>query len=384
MQRSGLRHTLCPRQVVLRPERRGEVTADITRSLGADRKERVGAAERTRRREAKQVTFPDLAWDHFHWERERRLGSSDHPEAAGRYRETRAAFEARYGEILGEYWSIREPSGVAVTRKPAPALLRLVLDDRLRFHRATDWVTRDCPPVADLLFRCETVAIKITEVLRHASETIALRRVLAVASGLLGFLDRAGDTAAIADPLPVVREQRRELDAIDEYYQRAGSRIGRILYTWGMVMGLAVLAGLLAAFVLPLWLWGPLDWSDRGVQIFLVSYGGGAMGAFISVLQRMATEKFTIHYDLGKRSLYILGSYRPVLGAVFGVFTYFLLASHLPQTEDPAGERALFFYGAVAFVAGFSERFTKVLVKGVEARFDPGSRSKQAQDPPDS
>jgi tetrahydromethanopterin S-methyltransferase subunit G len=259
-----------------------------------------------------------------------------------------------------------------------------VLDDRLRFHRATDWVTRDCPAVADLLFRCETVAIRITEVLRHASETIALRRVLAVASGLLGFLDRAGDTAAAAEPLPVIREQRRELEAIDEYYRRAGSRIGRILYTWGMLIGLAVLAGVLATFVLPLWLWGPLDWSDRGVQIFLISFAAGAIGAFISVLQRMATEKFTIHYDLGKRSLYILGSYRPVLGAVFGVFTYFLLASHLLQTEDPAGERALFFYGAVAFVAGFSERFTKVLVKGVEARFDPGSRGKDAQEPPAS
>ena len=243
------------------------------------------------------------------------------------------------------------------------------MDDKLRFHRATDWVTRDSPALADLLFRCETVAIKITEVLRHASETIALRRVLAVASALLGFLDRADAADEKADPLPVVREQRRELDSIGEYYRRAGSRIGRILYTWGMILGLVILATLLGAFVVPLWLWGPLDWSDPGLQIFLVSYGAGAIGAFISVLQRMATEKFTIHYDLGKRSLYILGSYRPVLGAVFGVFTYFLLASHLLQTEDPAGERALFFYGAVAFVAGFSERFTKVLVKGVEGRF---------------
>jgi len=324
------------------------------------------------------VTFTDLAWDHFHWERERRLGSSEHPEAAARYRETRAAFEARYGEILGEYWSTIEPSGVAVTRKPAPPLFRLVMEDELRFHRATDWVTRDSPAVADLLFRCESLAIKITEVLRHASETIALRRVLAVASALLGFLDRTKGTAEKADPLPVVREQLREFDSIDEYYRRAGSRIGRILYTWGMVIGLTVLAGLLSAFVLPLWLWGPLDWADRGLQIFLVSYGAGAIGAFISVLQRMATEKFTIHYDLGRRSLYILGSYRPVLGAVFGVFTYFLLASHLLQTEDPAGERALFFYGAVAFVAGFSERFTKVLVKSVEERFGPAG-----EQPPD-
>jgi hypothetical protein len=251
------------------------------------------------------------------------------------------------------------------------------MDDGLRFHRATDWVTRDSPAVADLLCRCEGLAIKITEVLRHSSETIALRRVLAVASALLGFLDRDGADEQ-ADPVPVVREQRQELNSIEEYYRRAGSRIGRILYTWGMVIGLTVLAALLSVFLVPLSLWGPLEWGDPGLQIFLVSYGAGAIGAFISVLQRMATEKFMIHYDLGKRSLYILGSYRPVLGAVFGVFTYFLLASHLLQTEDPAGERALFFYGAVAFVAGFSERFTKVLVKGVEGRLGSGGEQARA------
>jgi hypothetical protein len=347
------------------------MNATIARVLGAGREHRVAAVERAHSREAKQVNFPDLAWDHFYWERLRRTGEAEHPDAAARYRETRAAFEARYGEILGEYWSIREPSGVAVTRKHAPFLLRLAVDPRLRLHRATDWVTRDAPVVADTLFRCETLAIKVTEVLRQSSETIALRRIFAVASHLLGFLDRADGKPTKAECMPVVQAQRRELEAIHAYYKRAGTRIGRILYTWGMVIGLAFLAVLLAAFVVPLGLSGKLDWTQPGVQMFLVSYGAGAIGGFISVLQRMAGEKFTIHYDLGKRSLYVLGSYRPVLGAVFGVFTYFVLASGLLQTKNPETHRdALFFYGSVAFVAGFSERFTKVLMKRVEGTVD--------------
>ena len=77
-----------------------------------------------------------------------------------RYRETRASFEARHGEIVEEYWSITEPSGVALTRKKPPLLLRPFVDDTRRFHRATDWVTRDAPPVADALFACETLAIR--------------------------------------------------------------------------------------------------------------------------------------------------------------------------------------------------------------------------------
>jgi hypothetical protein len=360
----------------------GGTTTDAARTIEPRRTARIASRVRAVRRAAEQVTFTDLAWDHFHWERERRLGTSERPDAAARYRATRAAFEARFGEILGEYWSTREPSGVAVTRKPPHWLVRPFVDDRLRFHRATDWVTRDAPVIADQLFRCETLAIKVTEVLRHAPETIALRRILSVASALLGHVDRTGDENGKPSTQAVVREQCAELEEIADYYQRAGSRIGRIAYTWGMVLGLVFLSALLAAFAVPLWLAGPLDWSDSGVQIFLVSYGAAAVGAFISVLQRMAGDKkFTVHYDLGKRSLYVLGSYRPVLGAVFGLFTYFLLASHLLQTEDPDGERALFFYGAVAFVAGFSERFTKVLVKGVEEKLAPASAPPEAELP---
>ena len=82
----------------------------------------------------------------------------------------------------------------------------------------------------------------------------------------------------------------------------------------------------------------------------------------------MASEKskFLIHYDLGKRTLYMLGSYRPVLGAVFGVFTFFVLASEILGTSPPSDSNPLYYYGSLAFVAGFSERFTQVLAKSVE------------------
>ena len=123
-----------------------------------------------------QVTFPDLTWDHFHWEQQRRTGRCDRPKAAARYRETRAAFEARYGEIVGEYWSIVEPSAVALTLKKAPLLLSPVINDRREFHRSTDWVTRHNPQLADVLFDCENLSIRISEVLRYTSESVGLKR----------------------------------------------------------------------------------------------------------------------------------------------------------------------------------------------------------------
>ena len=328
-----------------------------------------------------QVTFPDLTWDHFHWEHQRRTGECENPKAANRYRQTRAAFEARHGEIVGEYWSIVEPSGVALTFKKAPLLLRLFLNDTREFHRSTDWVTRHNPPLADVLFDCENLSIRISEVLRYTSESVGLKRIMAVASHVLGVIDRAEGKVDDAQALRIAAEEDHELREIRDYYRRAGVRIGLTVYTQGMVIGLLLMAFLVALVVMPLVLWGSVKWDNHLHQI-LISAAAGAIGAIVSVLQRMASEKskFAVHYDLGKRTLYMLGSNRPVLGVVFGVFTYFVLASGILGTSHPPEANALYYYGSLAFVAGFSERFTRVLAKSVEGLVP----AQGATDEPDS
>jgi hypothetical protein len=325
--------------------------------------------ERKEHLELQQVTFPDLTWDHFHWERQRRTGSSDNPEAARSYRKTRAAFEAKYGEIVGEYWSIVEPSGVALTFKKAPLLLSPVINDSREFHRSTDWVTRHNPPLADVLFDCENLSIRISEVLRYTSESVGLKRIMAVASHVLGVIDRADGKLDDAQATRIAEQEDLELREIRDYYRRAGVRIGLTVYTQGMIIGLLLMAFLVALVVAPLVLWGSVKWdSDSSLHQILISAAAGAVGAIVSVLQRMASEKskFTVHYDLGKRTLYMLGSYRPVLGVVFGVFTFFVLTSGILGTSPPDKTNALYYYGSLAFVAGFSERFTQVLAKSVE------------------
>lgn len=321
--------------------------------------------EQKEHRDVQQVTFPDLTWDHFHWEHQRRTGECAQPEAAGRYRTTRAAFEARYGEIVGEYWSIVEPSGVALTLEKAPLLLSPVINDRRQFHRSTDWVTRHNPPLADVLFDCENLAIRISEVLRYTSESVGLKRIMAVASHVLGVIDRVEGKMDKAEATRIAAKENRELREIRDYYRRAGVRIGLTVYTQGMIIGLLLMALLLALVVVPLARWSSVEW---GSHLIVISVAAGAIGAFVSVLQRMASDKskFTVHYDLGKRTLYMLGSYRPVLGAVFGVFTYFVLASGILGTSPPADTNPLYYYGSLAFVSGFNERFTQVLAKSVE------------------
>ena len=319
-------------------------------------------------REVQQVTFPDLTWDHFHWEHQRRTGHSEHPEAARRYRKTRAAFEQKHGEIISEYWSIVEPSGVALTHKKVPRLLSSIFNDTRQFHRSTDWVTQHNPPLADVLFDCENLAIRITEVLRYTSESVGLKRIMAVASHVLGVIDRDEGKVDQAEAKRIATEENHELGEIRDYYRRAGVRIGLTVYTQGMIIGVLLIAALLALAVVTLVLWGSVAWDSQDTRI-VISIVAGAIGAFVSVLQRISAEKskFTVHYDLGKRTLYMLGSYRPVLGAVFGAFTYFVLASGILQTKPLHDTtKALYYYGTLAFVAGFNERFTQVLAKSVQ------------------
>jgi hypothetical protein len=319
-------------------------------------------------REVQQVTFPDLTWDHFHWEHQRRTGHSEHPEAARRYRKTRATFEQKHGEIIGEYWSIVEPSGVALTHKKVPLLLSSIFNDTRQFHRSTDWVTRHNPPLADVLFDCENLAIRITEVLRYTSESVGLKRIMAVASHVLGVIDRDEGKVDQAEAKRIAAEENHELGEIRDYYRRAGVRIGLTVYTQGMIIGVLLIAALLALAVVTLVHWSSVAWDSQDTRI-VISIVAGAIGAFVSVLQRISAEKskFTVHYDLGKRTLYMLGSYRPVLGAVFGTFTYFVLASGILQTKPLHDtNKALYYYGTLAFVAGFSERFTQVLAKSVQ------------------
>ena len=75
------------------------MSTGLTARLHLKREQRVSARAERRRQAAEQVTFADLAWDHFHWEHRRLKGSADDVEAADRYRDTRAAFETRHGEI---------------------------------------------------------------------------------------------------------------------------------------------------------------------------------------------------------------------------------------------------------------------------------------------
>ena len=340
------------------------------------------------------TSFSDLVRAHFRREQERKRDGVASEEAQADYEAKLAAFEREEGKIAAVYWSTREASAVAMTVGKEHGRLNpfAETDTKVRLHRVTDWVTKDRSEIADLLHECDLLAIRVGEILRGASERITMRWIFAVQAHLLGFFERveeSGGTVAAANgslwsrahnwqstrqalaqsrqaSRNLVEAQRRELVKVEEYYLRLASKAGRIVYVSGMMIGAVVAVAIAASTAVVLAHSYPERWTAE-VQNLLLCVGAGAVGALTSVLSRMSGEggSFTVDVEVGRPLLRRLGLYKPIVGSVFGVALYFLLASELLMTKAPE-EGVMFFYGIIAFFAGFSERFTGVIFGGAQ------------------
>jgi hypothetical protein len=85
-------------------------------------------------------------------------------------------------------------------------------------------------------------------------------------------------------------------------------------------------------------------------------------------------QGFTIDFEVGRKSVRRLGALRPLTGAVFALALYFALQSNLLSIPVPKSNNSqVYFYLVVGFLAGFSERVTKVLLTTTADKVLPGS-----------
>jgi hypothetical protein len=353
----------------------------------------LGRATRRLRRGPKSeaqtgaAVFPHLVWAHYQWERRFHSDGVADEALEKAYEAKLAEFQSEQGRLEQVYWSTRTASAVAMTvkrgTKPRLDPLRLrERQDMVRFHGVTDWVTRDAPLVADLLNECDLLASRVEQVLRGASQRIAMRWIMGLAMHLLGFLERDGAASdRRREERQFVRAQRRKLAELEAYYERAASQAGRVVYVSGMLIGLLLIAilGVLAA-----WLLGTTDMSAHHRKLMLLCYGAGAIGALVSTISRMGKPeagKFNVDFELGRPLVRRLGVFRPFVGAIFGVALFFLLASGLLDLK-PASGLDTYYYGFAAFLAGFSERFATGMLGAAERRLAPSEHL--GEEPPES
>ena len=330
------------------------------------------------------ISFPELVWAHFLRQRELHDTGNLHGPAELEYRRRLAAFEEAEGELLAAYWCTTEASAVALTEKECRGFSRLRrVPSDIRFHAASDWVARDSPEIANTLHTCETLAVRVREVLGGTTERIAMQWILAIAGHLLGFVDREERARDRKAEQRLVSRKRSELAKVEAYYHRAGEKHGRIVYFWGMMAGMATVAVIGVLVALVLWSLTGLDPNDDTTQYLLASYTMGAVGALVSVVTRMAStgkNALNVDFEVGRRQLHRLGSFRPVIGAVSAVVVFFAMKADLFQVL-PDQQESFYLYAVVAFVAGFSERWANVIFGRAERLLGGDEEAAPAQQP---
>jgi hypothetical protein len=285
-------------------------------------------------------------------------------------------------------------------------------------------VTVEYPQLANLLHECDVLAVKAHWGLEGIYQAVVLPWLMSVEKHVLGFIEsewrrdgrRLPTKPGQAPPEPAAtaaetraerarrwheegdrklravariekfcREIQQELSRIEDYYQRAGEKQARLHYLAGMVLfGIAIVAfaglasaGMLAAF-------GLLDLHHGGVRRFYACMAAGAVGAIVSVLIRMGGYRggFNIDHELGSSGVRRLGAMRPLIGAISGVAVSLIVQTSLVPIKPTA--LTFDFYVVAGFLAGFSERWTKVVLDGAMRTIEKVDDDSQAKTKPKS
>jgi hypothetical protein len=347
---------------------------NATAAEGVEAPRERGLISRLRRKRAERtVSFPELVW--IHHLRQKDLETSRRPytgAAEERYRDFAARFEAQQGKIVSAYWCTDEASAIVLTIKRRP----LLLADTVRLHWATDWSTRDRPKLMTLLYECESLAVKVQEVLRDTSRRLAIQSLFNVISFVLGFAEteRSRNERAVAS---VSETTRMHLKEINKYYRKAAARSGQIVYVGGVLLGMVPMV--LLAFLAWLLIANAKDFNSPA-GIGLLCFSAGGVGAMVSVMSRMSTGSVRLDWEFGKDTLRTLGALRPFVGAVFGLITFLALQSGVVDLRV-GDENNTYYFIVFAFVAGFSERFAQDMLLGAAGE---DSSSPKAPEQPES
>jgi hypothetical protein len=296
--------------------------------------------------DAHAVSFSELVYAHFNWWSNRADAVVDERLAA-RYDAARRAFERRHGEIVSAYWCSNVESAVALTEKRR---LRGWVSPTWGFHRESDWATQSSPGVAAALHRCDELAVRANTVLTGVRQRICMQLVVASAAHLLSLVDARAKRTDEGATAAALKQERAALDEAEAYYKDAANDQAPMVYFGGMATA-AILLSIIAA------IWLSISWATPVAALI-----AGAIGAVVSVIQRINNGKFTLDYDIGSPYAFFLGGLRPLIGGTFAMAISFAFTGgllHLPVAANESTDSRRLALLVLGFLAGFSERWAQ-------------------------
>ena len=324
---------------------------------------------------ARPPSFSELVHAHHAWWRGREGGTPD-PAAAAEYDWVHAAFEATHGQIVRAYWCSDIPSAVALTEQKH---LGGRVASTFSFHRESDWATKNASDVAAELHRCDALAVRAKAVLTGVRQRICLELVVSCASNLLSLVDKrakSGDEGSIREALD---RERAAISKVESYYCEAANGQAQLTYFGGIATVMLVIAAVATV-------WLSISWAAPVAALV-----AGALGAVVSVIERINSGKFELEYDVGGPYTFFLGGLRPLIGGVFAMAITFAISGgllHLPVAANETTTDRRLALLVVAFLAGFSERWaqdtlTAILPGSSHPAAPAGAHHSAAPSPPE-
>jgi hypothetical protein len=259
-----------------------------------------------------------------------------------------AAYRARRRKLDRQRRERREATSSAIHLEPMSG-------------QPADWKAKE------ILFRCLDLHNRALQFLTPKPRKICMRMVFGIVVALLGALDHpasavGGRSRSFSADRTAVEALESQLEQARRYYDRSAQHQAQYEYFVGMVFGLvALLVGVVVV--------GLLAHGDMLKEPLLAAPLAGGAGALVSVMTRMTRGQLVVNYESGRRTIRLIGAMRPVIGALLGGALYLLLAGGLvtlAQTPENDATKLLYFYTAIAFLAGFSERWAQDVVAGAE------------------
>lgn len=278
------------------------------------------------------------------------------------------AYEAHAGHICASFYCKHLVAGAVRTDKP-----------RLAFAYNSDrWGHEE-----DLLAACDGLYWEAIDYLGGTDKTTFVERLFTVVTDLLGRLDnregpvhrddppsgaavdrgkasdgpRQGAERGAVPPDPALATLARKLDDVRKFYREAAPRRARLRYLLGVVTGIPLVA--VVGYLLAHLLGATTALSALDRELILTSLVAGGTGAVVSVMARLSSETLDVKHESGKWTLFLAGLMRPALGGVFGVALFAAVSGALVTLAAPAEGDEIFYYAALGFLAGFSERFAQ-------------------------
>ncbi len=265
------------------------------------------------------------------------------------------AYEQESGKVCGSYYCEHLIGATARTNSPRFALV---------FNSDT-WGKEE-----ELLTSCDGLYWEGIDYLAGTDRTTFVERLYAVATDILARLDARCQAASNGGPGEDCELRAQALEALEnkledvrKFYAKAAPKRARLRYLAGVVAGWGASLAVAGLLLLLLWKSELVSSADRAeiVTIWLA----GAVGAVVSVMQRVSSDSLVVHHEAGRVELFMLGAIRPLLGGAIAVALYSLFTGGIVDFAMPEGaDRELYYFAGIGFLSGFSERFAQdMLVK---------------------